>query len=66
MLVPVTAPLKDTVTICGVCSTLTSAAPGITVPSAEQKQSGRTQSARLHLGALLAQNTVETDYILPF
>ena len=35
-------------------------APGITVPSAEQKQSGRTQSARLHLGALLVRNTVET------
>ena len=44
--------MKERVTIWGVCSTEVSAAPGMTVPSAEQKQSGSTHSARSHRGAL--------------
>ena len=54
-----TAPLKVRVTIWGrvLSSSLPPSTPGAAVPSAEQKQSGREQSAGSHTSALLGSSS---------
>lgn len=49
MLSTLTAPLKVIVIICGTCGG--SIFPGILVPSAEQKQSGKAHCVGSHSGA---------------
>lgn len=55
MLLLLMASSKVIVIICG--TSLEGKSPGIVVPSSEQKQSGKTQTAGSHGGALLGSDS---------